>query len=307
LQIHFLEDASSPANPAKVHDEYDKYKYWFRITQNNGATFAWDLADMLDMLKQKGFDTSQIYLIRDEHIWTDAVMSFLTPELEKRNSAIVKDVKVPRGYTEYEPLLVEANTMGVEIVMPILAIAGTGDVLVKQWASLQLPLLLAGHDLAALDLAFYENTGGAAEGYIFLADGGVVETAPPTDMCRKFIDNYTAKFGYPPEAHQGFGAYDAVYLYKMVVENAANDGVEDPFDPDTVVEYLEKFTPDNPAELTRKIAFYPKGDENKFDHDLAWGDDLVRNWISQWQNGKQYVIWGKLKNADMILPPWFSK
>jgi branched-chain amino acid transport system substrate-binding protein len=305
LKIPFLADASSPAHPAKVHDEYDKYKYWFRITQNNGATFAWDLADMLDMLAEEGFDVSKIYIIRDEHIWTDAVMSYLQPELDKRNITIAKDAKVGRGYTEYEPLIVEANDMGVEVIVPILAIAGTGDVMVKQWASLELPVLLAGHDLAALDLGFYEATEGKAEGYIFLADGGVVNTAPPTEMCRKFIENYEKEYGYPPEAHQGYGAYDAVYLYKKVVEMAHDDGVENPFDPDVVVTYLEKFTIGNPIELTRRIAFYPKGDENKFDHDLVWGDDYVRNWISQWQGGKQYIIRGKLKNRDMILPPWF--
>ncbi len=305
LKVPFLADASSPGHPAKVHEEYDKYKYWFRITQNNGATFAWDLADMFDMLEEKGYDVSKIYIIRDEHIWTDAVMSYLQPELDKRGITIAKDAKVGRGYSEYEPLLVEAHDMGVQVVVPILAIAGTGDVLVKQWANLKLPILLAGHDLAALDLGFYEATGGAAEGYIFLADGGVVNTAPPTTMCEKFIKNYEEAYGHPPEAHQGFGAYDAVYLFKKVVEMAHDDGVENPFDPDVVVQYLEKFNPDNPIDLTRTIAFYPPGDENKFDHDLVWGDNYVRNWISQWQGGKQYVIRGKIKNAEMIEPPWF--
>lgn len=308
LKIPFYADASSPAHPAKVHDEYDKYKYWFRITQNNGATFAWDMAVLLDMLKEKGFDVSKIYIIRDEHIWTDAVLKFFNPELEKRGIEIVKDVKIPRGYTEYEPLLLEAHDKGVSVVLPILAIAGTGDVMVKHWARLQLPILLAGHDLAALDLGFYEKTGGAAEGYIFIADGGVVQTIPPTTMCAKFIENYTKKYGYPPEAHQGYGAYDAVYLFKQVVESAAADGVANPFDPDTVVEYTEKLcTYPKYVTLTRNISFYPKGHEFKFDHDLVWGDNYVRNWISQWQGGKQYVIQGKVKNAEMKLPPWFKK
>ena len=305
LRMPFLADASSPAHPAKVNENYEKYKYWFRITQNNGATFAWDLADMLDMLEGEGFNVSRIYIIRDEHIWTDAVMNYFQPELDKRNITVAKDVKVGRGYTEYEPLLVEANDMGIEVVVPILAIAGTGDVLVKQWAELKLPILLAGHDLAALDLGFYEATGGAAEGYIFLADGGVVNTRPPTEMCRRFIENYTDTYGHPPEAHQGYGAYDAVYLFKEVVERAHDDGVDDPFDPDTVVTYLEKYDPDNPITLTRVIAFYPPGDPNKFDHDLVWGDDYVRNWISQWQDGNQYVIRGKIKNRNLKLPPWF--
>ncbi|RLI14305.1 MAG: branched-chain amino acid ABC transporter substrate-binding protein, partial [Candidatus Hecatellales archaeon] len=284
------------------------YKYWFRITQNNGASFAFDMADMLDMLKKYGVDVSKIYIIRDEHIWVDAVEEFFNPLLDERGIEVVKNVKVPRGYTEYEPLIIEAHDAGAKVILPILAIAGTGDVLVKHWARLQLPVLLAGHDLAALDLGFWEKTEGAANYYIFIADGGVVQTAPPTEICKKFIENYTKKYGYPPEAHQGYGAYDAVYLYKMVVEAAAAAGEANPFDSDVVVKYLEKYTPDNPAVLTRRIAFYPRGHEYKWDHDLAWGSNLVRNWISQWQDGKQYIIWPKeMANSELKFPPWFTK
>ena len=287
LKVPFIGDASSPGHNAKVHDEYDKYKYWFR-NQTNGATFAFDTGDMLDFLDAKGIDVSSIYIIRDEHIWTDAVMKYLQPELDKRGITIAKDVKIPRGYSEYEPLILEAARMGVQVISPMIAIAGTGDILAKKWAELQQPVLIAGNDISACDLGFYEKTGGAAEGYIFLAHGGVVITAPPTDLCKHFIDAYTAKYGHPPEAHQGYGAYDAIYLFKIVMETAYREG-KNPFDPDVFVEIMERFTPENPVILTRRLAWYPHGEPRKFDHDVVWGDDYCRNWISQWQKGKQYV------------------
>ena len=95
---------------------------------------------------------------------------------------------------------------------------------------------------------------------------------------------------------------------KMVVEKAANAGEADPFNSDTVVKYLEQTaTLENPVELTRKIAFYPPGQENIWDHDLVWGDEYVRNWISQWIDGKWYQIWPEDKaNAELKLPPWFK-
>lgn len=308
LKTVFLADASSPAHPAKVAEDYEKYKYWFRITQNNGASFAFDMADMIDMLREKGVPVNKVYIIRDEHVWVDDVEEFLYPLLMERDVEIAKNVPIPRGYTEYEPLIIEAHDLGAEVILPILALSGTGDVLAKHWSTLQLPVLLAGHDLAALDLGFWEKTGGACNYYIFIADGGVVQTAPPTSMCADFIENYSKKYGYPPEAHQGYGAYDAVYLYKMVVEKAANAGESDPFNSDTVVKYLEQTaTLENPVELTRTIAFYPPGQENKWDHDLAWGDKYVRNWISQWIDGKWYQIWPEDKaNAELKLPPWFK-
>lgn len=308
MKTVFLADASSTEHPAKVAENYEKYKYWFRITQNNGASFAFDLADMIDMLRANGVPVNKVYIIRDEHIWVEAVEEFLNPLLKEKNVQVVKNVKIPRGYTEYEPLIIEAHELGAQVILPILAISGTGDILVKHWATLRLPVLLAGHDLAPLDLGFWEKTGGLCNYYIFIADGGVVQTAPPTPMCASFIENYAKKYGHPPEAHQGYGAYDAVYLYKMAVEEAAKAGERDPFNSDTVVKYLEKIaTLERPVELTRRIAFYPPGHEKKWDHDLAWGDEYVRNWISEWIDGKQYLIWPKERaNAEMKLPPWFE-
>ncbi|WP_456468302.1 ABC transporter substrate-binding protein [Archaeoglobus sp.] len=297
----FLADASSPAHAKKVAENYERYKYWFRVTQNNGSTFALDLADMVKFLKVSGYDASKVYIIRDEHVWTDPVVEALKPLLEAEGVEIVKDVRVPRGYSEYEQLIQDAESMDADLIMPILAIAGTGDILAKQWATLKPNLLLAGHDLAAIDAEFYNKTNGMANYEIFIADGGALVTAPPTEKCKEFVEAYKKKYGHYPESHQAYGAYDAVYLYKMAVEMAAKAGEKDPFDPDVLVKYLEKFDASNPAELTRPIAFYKN-------HDLMWGDKYVRNWISQWQDGKQYIIYpDSVANGEFKLPPWIEK
>jgi branched-chain amino acid transport system substrate-binding protein len=297
----FLADASSPGHPAKVAEDYEKYKYWFRISQNNGTTFAWDLADLIDFFnEQQGLNIKKVYIIRDEHIWTDAVIAELTPLLEERGVEIVGDSKVPKGYTDYDVLLTEAQEKGADLIMPILAIAGTGDVLTKQWKELEIPILLAGHDLKAIDAEFYETTNGAAEGEVFIADGGVLVTAPPTEKAAEFLEAYKSKYGHYPESHQAYGAYDALYIYKMAVEAAAEAGEENPFDADVVVKYLEKYSPENPVELTRVIAWYDN-------HALAWGDDFVRNWPAQWQDGKQCIIWpSNVANCEFKMPEQVS-
>jgi branched-chain amino acid transport system substrate-binding protein len=297
----FLADASSPGHPAKVAEDYETYKYWFRISQNNGTTFAWDLADMIDFFNnEQGMSIEKVYIIRDEHIWTDAVIADLTPLLEEKGVEIIKDEKVPRGYATYDVQLTEAQELGADIIMPILAIAGTGDVLAKQWAEFEVPILLAGHDLKPIDAEFYEDTNGAAEGEVFLADGGVLSTAPPTEKAAEFLETYREKYGFYPESHQAYGAYDAVYIYKMAVEAAAEAGEEDPFNPDVVVEYLEKYSPESPVELTRVIAWYDN-------HALVWGDDFVRNWISQWQDGEQCIIWpSNVATCDFKVPEQVS-
>ena len=308
LKIPLYSDCSSPRHSAKVAENYEKYKYWFRM-QTNGYTFAWDLADLLDMLEEKGVDVSEIYVIRDEHIWVDDVEAFFNPLLEKRGITVVKNVKVPRGYTEYEPLLLEAHDLGAKVVVPIVAISGTGDILVKHWARLKLPTLLAGHDLIAMDPAFWEKTEGAANYSTYVASGGALPSVALTDTGEKFIKNYKIKYGVYPEQEQAFEVYDAIYLYKTVVEKAAMEGIENPFDPDVVVEYTEKYTRDNPIVLTRVIAFHPPGTTIqgvRWDHEVVWGEDFMRNWIFQWQDGKPYIVRGKLKTRELKLPPWLQ-
>ena len=297
----FLADSSSPACSKKVEENYEKYKYWFRVSQNNGTTFAYDLADMVKFLRSNGYDVKRVYIIRDEHIWTDAVMDNLKPLLKKMGVEIVKDVEVPRGYTEYEQLILDAEEKKADLIMPILAIVETGDILAKQWATLKPKILLAGSDvLACDDPEFYNKTNGLANYEIFIAHGGVVITAPPTDMCKHFIEAYKAKYGHYPESHLAYGAYDAVYLYKIAVEEAAKKE-KDPFDPDVLVKYLEKFNESNPVKLTRVIAFYKN-------HDLVWGNKYVRNWVCQWQDGKQYIIYPEnVANGKLKLPPWFKE
>jgi branched-chain amino acid transport system substrate-binding protein len=295
----FLTDASSPSHSAKVAENYEKYKYWFRL-QNNATTFAYDIADMVKMLRENGYEVKKVYIIRDEHIWAEDVVKALKPLLDSLQVEIVKDVKIPRNYAEYEPLILEAERLNADLIIPIIALAGTGDILVKQWASLKPKLLIGGDLLAANDYAFFEKTGGAANYVIFTADGGTLVTDPITKMGKEFVEKYKAKYGHYPEAHQAFVAYDAVSLYKLAVEEAQRNKERDPFNSDVLVKYIERFNEKNPVVLTRPIAFAKN-------HDLAWGDNLTRNWISQWQDGKQVVIYPEhVATGKLKLPPWIK-
>ncbi len=295
--------ASSPAHSAKVAENYDKYKYWFRAGFNNGSTFAWDILDIVDYFnKVEKLNIKKVYIIRDEHIWTDPVMNMLAPGLEERGIEIVGDKKVPRGFTDYEPLLLEAQSKDADLIIPIMAIVGTSDVLVKAWSELQIPILLAGHDIDAISPEYFKRTNGAAAYEVFIADGGVVATAPPTDMAKAFIDKYQQRYGFMPESFFAYPAYDMVYAYKAAVEEAAKAGEKNPFDPDVVVKYLEKHDTSNPYVFTRTIAWLKN-------HDVAWGDEYQRNWISQWHpDGKAYMIWPEtVANGEFLLPPWVEK
>ena len=298
-KVLWLGDASSPRLTDKVAKDYEHYKYYFRPLVLNASTFPLDMADMLDFLRSQGLEIKKVAIIRDNALWTDDVMAVLKPLLEERGYEIVMDEKVEKGQTEFSTFLLEAQEKA-DVIVPILAHV-RGDSLVKQWADMKIKVPIAGHDLAAIDPDFWNATEGKCYGEIYTADGGGVPS-PINEKMKNFLEAYKAKYGHLPEAYSAYGCYDAVYLYKTAVEMAAKAGEKDPFNPDVLIKYLEKFDKDHPFEGIRgKIAFTSN-------HDLTWGDGFVRNWICQWQDGKQVVLYPEyMATGKLVLPDWIKQ
>jgi len=294
----WLGDASSPRLTAKVKEDYEHYKYFFRPIVANASTFPLDMIEMLDnyLNKEIGLNIKKVAIVRDAALWTDDVMQKFEPLLKERGFEIVMDVKVPKGTEDFSTILLEAQEKA-DVIVPILAHV-RGDSLLKQWHDMKIKKLIAGHDLAAIDPDFWNATEGKCFGEIYTADGGAVAT-PINEKMIEFIDMYKKEFGKLPEAYSAYGVYDAVFLYKAAVEMASKAGESNPFDPDTLVKYLEKFNVNNPFEGVRgKIAFTSN-------HDLVWGDEFIRNYICQWQEGKQVILYPKNKaTGQFVKPEW---
>ncbi len=298
-KVLWLGDASSPRLTDKVAQDYDHYKYYFRVLTLNASTFPLDMIDMLDFLRSQGLKIKRVAIIRDNALWTDDVMKVFRPLLKEHGYEIVMDEKAERGQTDFSSFLLKAQEKA-DVIVPILAHV-RGDSLVKQWADMRIRIPIAGHDLSAIDPDYWNATEGKCFGEIYTADGGAVPS-PINEKMKHFLEAYKAKYGHLPEAFSAYGCYDAVYLYKKAVEMAAKAGEKNPFDPDVLVKYLEKFDRNHPFEGIRgKIAFTKN-------HDLVWGNGFVRNWICQWQNGKQVVLYPKyMATGKLVLPKWMEK
>ncbi len=291
----WLGDASSPRLTDKVAQDYEHYKYFFRPLVTNASTFPLDMAEMLDYLNDQGVKIKKVAILRDDALWTDDVMKVLRPLLEKKGYEIVMDKKVQKGTEDFSTLLLEAQDKA-DVIMPIIAHV-KGVALVKQWKDMGIKLPIAGHDLSAIDPDFWNATEGKCIGEIYTADGGGVPT-PLNSKMAHFISAYQEKYGKLPEAYSAYGVYDAVYIYKAAVENAAKAGEKNPFDADTLISYLEAFNTQHPFEGVRgKVAFTSN-------HDLAWGSEFVRNYICQWQDGKQVVLYPADKATGQLITPW---
>ncbi len=133
---------------------------------------------------------------------------------------------------------------------------------------------------------------------MFIATGGAVPI-PINERAKEFLKAWKEKYHDMPEANTAYDMYDALFMYRWAVEQAYKHHEKDPFNSDTVVKYLEMINRTHPFECVRgRFAF------TKY-HDPVWGNNYIRNWICQWQNGKIVIIWPEnVATGKYMQPSW---
>ena len=297
----WLADGAAPSLTDCVVKDYENYKYFFRAGTLNGTTFAYDIFDALHNyfngeLKK---NWTRVAIIRDDAKWAVGVMKVLRPMLEKHGYKIVMEARVPRGTEDFSSVLLEAKNKHADVIITLLAHVN-GIPLVKQWADMRIPIPLLGHDLSAINPNAWNSSDGKIDGEVFIATGGAIPI-PLNDRAKWFLELWKKEYGGYPDANTAYDMFDALFMYKWAVEQAYKHGEKDPFDPDVVVKYLEYINASNPFKTVRGYFAFTKR------HDPLWGDNYIRNWICQWQDGKIVIIWPKNVATGEYRPPsWMS-
>ncbi len=298
----WLADGAAPTLTKCVVEDYENYKYFFRAGTLNGTTFAYDIFDALHNYfnGELGKNWTKVAIIRDDAKWAEGVMKVLKPMLEENGYEIVMEAKVPRGTEDFSSILLEAKNKKADVIITLLAHVN-GIPLVKQWTDMKIKIPLLGHDLSAISITAWNSSEGKINGEVFIATGGAIPI-PLNDRAKHFLDLWLETYGDYPEANTAYDKFDALFMYKWAVEQAAKAGEKDPFDPDVVVKFLEKINADNPFENVRGNFAFTKS------HDPLWGDKYIRNWICQWQDGKIVILWPKNVATGEYKPPaWMSE
>lgn len=282
---------ASPTVTNKVREDYETYKYVFRVGSTNSSTFPADLVAMLDFLNEKGVEVKKVAVIRDEAKWVADIMDQLRQILEANGYEVVMEEVVPPSQEDFSTALLEAQSKA-DVIMPLIA-HGKAASLVKQWKDNEIKIPLAGLDLHAVNPDYWDATSGKCDKEIYLAPSASVP-AEINEKMKAFIEAYKKEYGVLPEAYSAYGCYDAVYVFKEAVERAAKAGEKNPFDTEVLIKYLESINAENPYPGVRgNIAFTDH-------HDLVYGDEFIRNYICQWQNGKQVTLYPKATGELII-------
>jgi branched-chain amino acid transport system substrate-binding protein len=284
----------TPNYHAMIAEQYDKFKYCFRIHGEAKNLVGEIFANFAQLKEKHGFNNLFIMAQDVSHARGAAE---LVKKLATDKGWNVTGLEVyPTGGTDFSLGLLKAKDTKTEIIniwmdMPESAI------LLKQWYDMKVPALPFGSTLAAAEQpGFWKATDGKGEFTLCNVVNAGNAPSNATDWTMKFFDAYTKRWKVEPEGLGSSSSYMAVYVLKDAIERAQS------LDSDKVVAELEKT---DLMGVYGRLRFDPKS------HQVIPAADPKEGAVGsilQWQAGKRVVVYPKsIAMGEIQLPPWMKK
>src|SRR5262245_36140997 len=280
--------SASPAIQQKVKDDYEHYKYIFRINPINSAKQANALIGFITGKLKGELGLKKIAILGENAKWVQDMV----PSIKKGAESAGLEVPLAEFFdvqtADFSPIFAKVKTSGSQYLVLIIS-HGASDVFVKQWYDAKVPVPIGGIDVKGMDANFFDRVGGKS---IAEVSANFVLRAPLTPMTVAWWDKFVSLNKRPP-VYTAAGAYAAAYIYAEAVKRAGGT------DTDAVVGELEKTDFVGPAGRVQFDAT----------HDVKDGPGFVNELFVQWQaNGERVVVWPKeLATGKMINPPWLAQ
>ncbi|MFO7686792.1 MAG: ABC transporter substrate-binding protein [Desulfobacterales bacterium] len=286
--------ALTPKYHALVAEQYEKFKYCFRIHGEAKNLVGEIFANFGELKEKYGFNN--LFIIAQDVSHARGAANTIKDIAEKKGWNVTGLEIYPTGATDFSIGLLKAKESKTEIIniwmdMPESAI------LLKQWYDMRIPALPFGSTLAAAEQpGFWKATDGKGEFTLcnVVNAGNAPSNATPWTM--KFYDAYTQRWGIEPEGLGTSSSYMAVHVLKDAIERAGS------LDSDEVVTALEKT---DIMGVYGRLRFDPKS------HQVIPATDPREGAVGsilQWQDGKRVVVYPKsIATGEILLPPWMKK
>ena len=285
--------ALSPKYHALVEQQYDKFKYCFRIHGEAKQLVKEILTCLMEIKEKYGFD--KLFIMVQDVAHARAAGKILGKVAAKKGWDVTGMEIYPTGTSDFSMGLIKAKKTNSQVIS-IWMDMPESSILLKQWYDMKIPALPFGSTLAAAEQpGFWEATKG--KGQYCLANvvnaGNAPSTATPWTM--KFYNAYKDRWNIEPEGLGTSSSYMAVYVLKDAIERAGS------LDPDKVVAALEKT---DMVGVYGRLRFNPKSHQVIPSFDPKEG---AVGSIFQWQDGKRVVIFPKsIATGTIQLPPWMK-
>jgi branched-chain amino acid transport system substrate-binding protein len=285
----------TPAYHKRVGDEYNKFKYCFRISGEVGWMVAGEFVPCLMDIKAK-YGLNKLFIMVQDVAHARAAGDATGKMASEKGWEIIGKEIYPTGTTDYSVGLLKAKKENAQVILIVMDMPES-SILLKQWYDMKIPALPFGTIIAAAEQpGFWKATEGKGEYCLasVVNAGNAPSKATPWTM--KFVEAYQKKYGLEPEGYGTSSSYMAVYVLKDAIERAGS------LKPDDVVAALEKT---DLMGVYGRIRFNPKNHQVIPSTDPNEG---AVGTIFQWQAGKRVVVFPpKIAVGEIKLPPWMKK
>ena len=286
----------------RVGEDYDRYKYWFRITPFNNMFLAKTnfihLATVgAIMRKAVGIEKPRVAIVGEKQAWVEAMVKASEATIPKLGLEIAGIWRPSQTATDVTAELSAIQRENAHIVFTIFS-ATVGVTFAKQIGELKIPVAQVGINVEAQKDGFWEATGGM--GNYVMTMNTYARGVEYNELTKPFVEGFIKRFGEVPAYNAG--TRDAIHMLAESIQRAGS------LDADKVVAELEKYD-------AKTSSGHFKFVEN---HEPAWGPGLLTSLGVQWQDGKLVGVWPNKWKATpeapeitykgivpYKLPPWF--
>jgi len=303
--------AAHPQLCSRVAADYDKYKYWFRLSPFNSTflvrTAFIQMNYVADLLKKElKIPQIKVAVVAEKALWADPMVKTCEAIIPQQGMILAGVWRPSSKATDVTAELSAIQRSGAHVIFTIFS-DSVGITFARQAGDLKIPAVQVGINVEAQKDSFWQATQGKAN-YVFTMNT-YARGVESNENTKAFVDGYVKKFGEtPPYTADTYSAIK--YTLVPTIEEAGT------LKPDKLVAILENRV----YKTTSGTIKYMKDFEGKPLHDVTWGPGYLTSLGVQWQDGKLVGVWPSKQKltADAPevtypglvpykIPPWVIK
>jgi branched-chain amino acid transport system substrate-binding protein len=292
----------------RVAQNYDMYKYWFRMTPLNSTYLAkaafYHLATLAALMKESlNIPMIRVAIVVEKAMWADPMVPAAEGAIPKMGMEVAGVWRPSSVATDVTAELSGIQRSGAQVIFTFFS-SPVGIAFARQTAELKIPAAQVGINVEAQKDGFWKATQGM--GNYVITSSTYARGVERNELEKPYVEGYIKKFGEMPTYTAGTGEA-ILYALAPTIEQAAT------LDPDKIVSILEERVFKVPTGVIK----YSKDAEGRPLHDISFGPEYTMGLASQWQDGKLVGVWPHKWKATpespevtykgtvpIKLPPW---
>jgi len=257
-----------------VEQNYDRYKFWFRVSPTKDVDLARTLFAVLGTIGQQirtdlKTETPKVAILAEKAVWTEGLVAAAQKTLPMLKMEVVGLWQPSAVATDVTAELSAIDRAGAHIVFTMLS-GPVGISVGRQMGERNMKAVAWGINVEGQKEEFWQAAAGKAQFVSTLDTYSLVEYTPKTIA---FVRAYKERFKKAPTYTAA--TYDAIMMLKDAIEK------EGSLNADKIVAHLEKVEHVG----TGAVATFDKR------HDLVWAVGKTSGIAVQWQDGKKVPFW----------------